>query len=68
MPLTLDLGLTNMTLIAVAVGVGDILILALTRPSTPSATSNYESYTITEVSRFKLSDTKIVNLFLFKQH
>jgi len=50
------------------VGVGDVLILALTRPSAPSDTSPYESYTLTEISRFKLSDTKIVNLFLFNQH
>lgn len=49
-------------------GVGDVLILALTRPSAPSPASPYESYTLTEVSRFKLSDTKIVNLFLFNQH
>ena len=67
LPLTLDQGLTYVTFIAVAAGVGDILILALTRPYNLTQDDPYVSYQITEVAGFFLADTKIINLFLFKE-
>lgn len=64
--LTLDLGKTYLTFVSVAMGVGDILLLSIQRPSAEESKDLYD-YQIKEVTRFFASDMKIVNMFIFKE-
>lgn len=50
---------------AIAIGVGDILIVSIERPA--FSEDPYWTFRIRELSRFFVSDMKIVNIFLFKE-
>jgi hypothetical protein len=63
--LSLDSGKSNVNLVAIAMGVGDVLIMSIKRSSEESK-DPYECE-IKEVSRFFVSEMKIVNMFIFKE-